>query len=237
MKERLWFEKKQREKQLRQVVETFDHAIESLSREKSKLESDLKNAEIKLLVLYEELLMLNELEEKDEQLLTKSNKCRLEKTSIMHQIKECQEQLSEKKVDIEQWQAEEASLQAEFTDLVGENSPYLGALLRIYKKKVKRSKRKRGMGEEEEDFDEEESDEDEEDMDSDDDDEMEEDACPGGCDMSIYESVLELREKRLEMEDALQEIQKAVDELKKTHTRLLQQEKSIDKEQKSTEAE
>merc|ERR1719247_1707580 len=106
MKKRLWFEKKQREKQLRQVVETFDHAIESLSREKSKLESDLKNAEIKLLVLYEELLMLNEPEEKDEQLLTKSNKCRLEKTSIMHQIKECQEQLSEKKVDIEQWQAE-----------------------------------------------------------------------------------------------------------------------------------
>jgi len=240
MRERLWFEKQQREKQLRQVIDTFDHAIESLSREKSKLESDLKNAEIKLLVLYEELLMLNELEEKDESLLAKSNKCRLEKTSIMHQIKECQEQLSEKKVDIEQWQTEEANLQAEFTDLVGENSPYLGALLRIYKKKVKRSKRKRaGGGEEEEDFDEEEeSDEDGSDDGSDeDDDEMEEDACPGGCDMSIYESVLELREKRLEMEDALQEIQKAVDELKKTHTRLLAQEKNIDKEQKTTESE
>merc|ERR1719172_159171 len=165
MREWLWFEKQQREKQLRQVIETFDHAIESLSREKSKLESDLKNAEIKLL-------------EMDEQLLTKSNKCRLEKTSIMHQIKECQEQLSEKKVDIEQWQAEEASLQAEFTDLVGENSPYLGALLRIYKKKVKRSKRKRAGGDDEEEFDEDEDEEeDDEDVDSDeDDDEMEEDA-------------------------------------------------------------
>merc|ERR1719378_286480 len=175
MRERLWFEKQQREKQLRQVIETFDHAIESLSREKSKLESDLKNAEIKLLVLYEELLMLNELEEKDEALLAKSNKCRLEKTSIMHQIKECQEQLSEKKVEIEQWQAEEASLQAEFTDLVGENSPYLGALLRIYKKKVKRSKRKRAAGDEDEDFNEEEEEsDDDEDVDSDeDDDEME----------------------------------------------------------------
>merc|ERR1719247_3507266 len=240
MRERLWFEKQQREKQLRQVIDTFDHAIESLSREKSKLESDLKNAEIKLLVLYEELLMLNELEEKDESLLAKSNKCRLEKTSIMHQIKECQEQLSEKKVDIEQWQTEEANLQAEFTDLVGENSPYLGALLRIYKKKVKRSKRKRAAGDEDDDDldEDEDEEEDDEDVDSDeDDDEMEEDACPGGCDMSIYESVLELREKRLEMEDALQEIQKAVDELKKTHTRLLQQEKNIDKEQKSTEAE
>merc|ERR1719421_1702944 len=175
MRERLWFEKQQREKQLRQVIETFDHAIESLSREKSKLESDLKNAEIKLLVLYEELLMLNELEEKDEQLLTKSNKCRLEKTSIMHQIKECQEQLSEKKVDIEQWQTEEANLQAEFTDLVGENSPYLGALLRIYKKKVKRSKCQEQLSEKKVDIEqEEEEEEDDEDVDSDeDDDEME----------------------------------------------------------------
>jgi hypothetical protein len=239
MKERLWFEKQQREKQLRQVIETFDHAIESLSREKSKLESDLKNAEIKLLVLYEELLMLNELEEKDEALLSKSNKCRLDKTQIMHQIKECQEQLSEKKVDIENWQAEESTLQADFTELVGENSPYLGALLRIYKKKVKRKNRKRAGGEEEDDFNEEEEESDEDDAgdSEDDDDEMEEDVCPGGCDMSIYESVVELRDKRLDMEDALQEIQKDVDDLKKTHTRLLAQEKSIDKEQKQTEAE
>merc|ERR1711904_428816 len=70
-----------------------------------------------------------------------------------------------------------------------------------------------------------------------DEDEMEEDICPQGCDMSIYESVLDLRDKRLDMEDALLEIQKAVDELKKAHTRLLQDEKRIDKEQKQTDAE
>merc|ERR1719440_2070928 len=58
-----------------------------------------------------------------------------------------------------------------------------------------------------------------------------------GCDVQIYESVLDLREKRLDMEDALQEIQRAVDELKKTHTKLLGDEKAIDKEQKKTDAE
>merc|ERR1712139_763118 len=110
-----------------------------------------------------------------------------------------------KKAEIEQWQAEEANLQAEFTDLVGESSPFLGTLLKIYKKKVKRSKRKKAMDEDDEDSD----------MDSEEDeDEMEEDICPQGCDMSIYESVLDLRDKRLYMEDALQEIQKAVDDLK-----------------------
>merc|ERR1712060_166676 len=109
---------------------------------------DLKNADMKLLVLYEELLTLNELEEKDEELLRKATKCRQDKTSIMHQIKECQDQLGEKKTEIEQWHNAEQSLQAEFTELVGENSPFLGALLKIYKRKVKRSKRKKGDNEE-----------------------------------------------------------------------------------------
>merc|ERR1719160_1854877 len=160
----------------------------------------------------------------------------MDKTSIMHQIKDCQDQLGEKKAEIEQWQNEEASLQAEFTELVGENSPFLGTLLKIYKKKVKRSKRKQGMGDDEDFDDEDEESEEESDMDSDEDeDEMEEDICPQGCDMSIYESVIELRDKRLDMEDALQEIQRAVDELKKAHTRLLATEKSIDKEQRQTD--
>merc|ERR1719160_1554063 len=100
----------------------------------------------------------------------------MDKTSIMHQIKDCQDQLGEKKAEIEQWQQEETSLQAEFTELVGENSPFLGALLKIYKKKVKRSKRKKGAGEEDEFDDEEDEDEDESEMDSDEfDDEEDED--------------------------------------------------------------
>merc|ERR1712060_285867 len=200
---------------------------------------DLKNADMKLLVLYEELLTLNELEEKDEALLRKATKCRQDKTSIMHQIKECQDQLQEKKTEIEQWHREEQNLQAEFTELVGENSPFLSALLKIYKKKVKRSKRKKGLGDDE-DFDEdEEEDEEESDFEGDDeDDEMEDDVGPPqGCDVQIYDSVIDLRDKRLEMEDALQEIQKAVEELKKTHKKLLDDEKRIDREQKQTDAE
>jgi hypothetical protein len=55
--------------------------------------------------------------------------------------------------------------------------------------------------------------------------------------VQIYESVIDLREKRLDMEDALLELQKAVDELKKTHKRLLDEEKRIDKEQKATDNE
>mmetsp|Transcript_12213 Transcript_12213/g.21666 ORF Transcript_12213/g.21666 Transcript_12213/m.21666 type:complete len:1730 (-) Transcript_12213:223-5412(-) len=236
---RLRHDKGQLEEHIKQVVETFNTAVASIEKEKAKLESDLKNADMKLLVLYEELLTLNELEEKDEALLKKATKCRQDKTSIMHQIKECQDQLSEKKAEIEAWHTEEQNLQAEFTDMVGENSPFLSALLKIYKKKVKRSKRKKGM-EEEEDFEDDEDDEDEgSDVESDEEDDMEDEDSgpPAGCDHQIYESVIDLRDKRLEMEDALAEIQKAVEGLKQTHKKLLDDERRIDKEQKMTDAE
>jgi len=237
---RLRHDKGQLEEHVRQVIDTFNMAVASIEKEKAKLESDLKNADMKLLVLYEELLTLNDLEEKDEALLKKATKCRQDKTSIMLQIKECQDQLSEKKAEIEEWHTQEQNLQAEFTDLVGENSPFLSALLKVYKKKVKRSKRKKGMGEEE-DMDEDEEDEDDEgsDIESDEDEDMEDDDVgpPQGCDHQIYESVIDLRDKRLEMEDALQEIQKAVEGLKNTHKRLGDDEQRIDKEQRRTDAE
>merc|ERR1712228_390404 len=103
-------------------------------------------------------------------------KCRQDKTSIMHQIKECQDQLQEKKTEIDSWHNEEQNLQAEFTELVGETSPFLGALLKIYKKKVKRSKRKKGVGDDEDFDDEEDEDEEDSDMESDEEeDDMDED--------------------------------------------------------------
>jgi len=236
---RLWHDKAQLDEHIKQVIDTFNNAVASIEKEKAKLESDLKNADMKLLVLYEELLTLNELEEKDAALLRKATKCRQDKTSIMHQIKECQDQLGEKKAEIEQWHNEEQNLQVEFTDVVGDGSPFLGALLKIYKKKVKRSKRKKGLNEEEEfeDEEEEEDDEDDEDDDSEASDEDDDTGPPQGCDVQIYESVIDLREKRLDMEDALQEIQKAVEGLKQTHKKLLDEERRIDKEKKTTDAE
>jgi hypothetical protein len=96
-KARLWYDKDQLESHIQQVIDTFDSAVASLEKEKAKLESDLKNADMKLLVLYEELLMLNDLEEKDEALLKKSNKCRNDKAGIMHKIKECQDHPSRRR--------------------------------------------------------------------------------------------------------------------------------------------
>merc|ERR1712136_311156 len=89
-------------------------------------------------------------------------------------------------------------------------------------------------------YDEDEDDEEESDLESDfeDEEDMDDDTGPPqGCDVQVYESVIDLREKRLDMEEELQDIQKAVDELKKAYAKLLDAEKRVDKEQKATDAE
>ncbi|OLP74508.1 hypothetical protein AK812_SmicGene45928 [Symbiodinium microadriaticum] len=50
---RLRHDKGQLEEHVRQVIDTFNMAVASIEKEKAKLESDLKNADMKLLVLYE----------------------------------------------------------------------------------------------------------------------------------------------------------------------------------------
>ena len=69
------------------------------------------------------------------------------------------------------------------------------------------------------------------------DDEEIEDACPAGCDMVIYDKVLDLREKRLDVEEVTADVVKIVEDLKKSMDRLKTREKQIDKDAKSTESE
>ena len=76
-----------------------------------------------------------------------------------------------------------------------------------------------------------------EDDDDDFDDEEIEDACPHGCDIVIYDKVLDLREKRLDIEEVTTDVVKIVDDLKKSMDRLKTREKQIDKDAKSTESE
>lgn len=57
-----------------------------------------------------------------------------------------------------------------------------------------------------------------------------EDACPQGCDQSIYERVLALRETRLDHDLISAEVNRAIDDGKKMADRLRQKEKQLAKE-------
>jgi chromosome segregation ATPase len=107
--------------------------------------------------------------------------------------------------------------------------------LKIFKRKIKRSKKKS------DDASDEDSDEeyDDSDYDSDEsfDDDEEDDSCPPGCDQTLYDKVLELREKRLDQEEILSDFQKAIDDLKKANERQHGRERQIDKDLKGTEVE
>ncbi len=61
----LKFEKESLNEEADNMIKEFDEEIKELQKEKYRLESDLKNAEIKLILLFEELILLKSMEGKD----------------------------------------------------------------------------------------------------------------------------------------------------------------------------
>ena len=119
---------------------------------------------------------------------------------------------------------------ADFHVMVPGANPHAERLQKIFMRKIKRAKKRDNEGS---DSEESESSDDEDYYDeSDEEDDLEymDDSCPDGCDQSLYDKVIALREKRLDHEDILAEFQKSVDELKKGYDRLQQREKQVNKD-------
>jgi len=68
MRIELQYEKNQLKSESETLINDFDGEIKEMQKEKYRLESDLKNAEIKLILLFEELILLNSMEAKDKEL-------------------------------------------------------------------------------------------------------------------------------------------------------------------------
>ena len=61
----LQYEKDKLKKEIGNLINDFDAEIKDMQREKYRLESDLKNAEMKLILFFEELILLKSMETKD----------------------------------------------------------------------------------------------------------------------------------------------------------------------------
>ncbi|OWZ09547.1 Avirulence (Avh) protein [Phytophthora megakarya] len=248
-------------KQRREIV-AFDVAVAHLRREKLTLEVGFKQAELRLFTLSSELSLLESFESKENLLSSKLEKSKGEKAQIVAELRDVQDLLTSKKRGLDEWSRQERAVQGEFLTLVNGGTgssatphPSLGALQKLFKRKIKRAKKrptasggkedgKDGNGQpdttrdgddQEEEEEEEEDDDEDYDEDDDDDDEEEEDACPPGCDLTLYEKVLELREKRADVDDAVGELHKAIEELRKAGERQAAKQRSIDKELTATE--
>ena len=223
-KRSLIFEKQSLKNKATKHMNAFDENIESLRLERHVLASDLKLAELQLLTMFQEYSLLLTFEDKDNALRNKQERCAKEKQEIKENISDLQGKYEAKLEDQAQWVSKQSNLMSDFRILVPENNPFHDILNKIYKKKIKRSK---GT----DDLDEEEDSEEEEDDDDDDyDDDEVEDVCPNGCDATLYDKVLDFREKRLDIEEVMTESQKVIDDFKKSLDRLKQREKQIDKE-------
>jgi len=63
------FEREQLANEVDKLIDDFDEEIREMQKEKYRLESDLKNAELKLILLFEELILLQSMEERDQDLM------------------------------------------------------------------------------------------------------------------------------------------------------------------------
>ena len=137
--------------------------------------------------------------------------------------------LAAKKNDRDVCQTHEKAILSEFLNAVPKQHQFHKPLLKVFGKKLKRSKKNisGNISEDETNEDEEDSELEGEDDNSD---SEEDETCPAGCNISLYEQVIELRERRLDQEDIFADIKCAINEAQKAYDRHVQQEKQIQRD-------
>jgi hypothetical protein len=225
------------------AVAEFDNTIERLRREKFKQDSDLKTADLRVLTLFQELQLLKSFEDKENALFGNLNKFRAAKSQVVTECADFERQLARKLAEIKLWKEKDVQVLTEFQQAVGgekhgEKSEHYHQLFKIFKKKLKRGKKKvrddddEGDSDDDEEGGSEEGSGDESDSNAEDDDQ-----CPPGCETSVYEKVLELRERRLEQEEILTDFVKMSKELERSYNRSQENERKINSDLQRTEDE
>ena len=97
----LSYEKEQLMDTVNTNINDFDEEIKEMQKEKYRLESDLKSAELKLLLLFEELILLKSMQPEDMRLSNELKKCTEQKGLIIKEIQEISRKLITKKDEVE----------------------------------------------------------------------------------------------------------------------------------------
>ncbi|XP_048254045.1 cilia- and flagella-associated protein 44-like isoform X2 [Haliotis rufescens] len=205
---------------IEELVKNFDAELRLLRHDKFELDIVMKNADLRQVTLFEELVLLKEYEKREDVLAAKVTGKQQEKLDMQNKILEVQGKMDGKKKDIEKLQEKERALHATFITSLGDNNKFADYLTKVFKKKIKRTKKKTAEGDGSDEDSDEDSD-DESDWEESDEESDEEaggfdlDVCPPGCDQTLYDNTCQLREKRLDLEEALAEERKNQDTMKK----------------------
>lgn len=146
-----------------------------------------------------------------------------EQAELVGRLADTDRQLEARRAAGDEAHARRGQVVAELESLLAGHDPFRQPLARLFGRRLKRAARRGPGGGDSSD----ELDGDDDDFDNDDDDE-EAELCPPGCDPSLYEAVLELRERRLEEEAAAAEACAAGDALRKERDLLARKAKALD---------
>nr|XP_019967523.1 PREDICTED: cilia- and flagella-associated protein 44-like [Paralichthys olivaceus] len=221
--------------QMETSVIQFDAELLQLRHQKQNLDRELALADLRQMTLYQELLLLQELERKEGSLQEKFDACLREENSIVSKLEERKEQLQLKQRDIVKLQEREKALLTALLDSLGEDNKFEKFLIKVFEKKIKRVKKKEQSGNNEEEVESDEESDEEDDWDDDDNDydsdseggSLDDSVCPPGCDPQLFEYTLQLRERRLNLEEMLVEEKKCVEALKDECDALIKKEKMV----------
>jgi len=210
------------------LLEGFDAAVAALRRERLEVTTNCVAGNLRLSILRQELALLTDMAKRDAALEARLAKAKADKAGIATAIAQYSAQIAEKKLETDAFTTKERALLSEFDESIGSSHPAYAALLKIYKRKIKRAKATPAGGNAEEE--EEEDDLDDLDDIGDDDDDDEEETCPDNCSKETYERVLAMRNRRLDVTDAVDDINKAIDEIRKASDRQSQRERQVDRD-------
>eukprot|EP00163_Fabomonas_tropica_P003294 TRINITY_DN1277_c0_g1_i2.p1 TRINITY_DN1277_c0_g1~~TRINITY_DN1277_c0_g1_i2.p1 ORF type:complete len:1610 (+),score=529.40 TRINITY_DN1277_c0_g1_i2:771-5600(+) len=235
---RLVNEKATLQQRITETIASFDQAIYDLRIEKFRLAADMKQTDVKLLVLQKELHLLEVFGKQDSALMKKQSGKLAEKADIVSKIVSCQERLQNKQEELAELSKQDEVLREQYEAIVGEQNPYRDALTKIFKKKIKRRKNKpRDLEDENSESDDDNFDDFDESDFEDEDEDDEEEMCPPGCSPDVYNQVIDLREQRLDQQEQLAEFQKSIEALVKENEGFVKKEKLIDTSLKQIEKE
>lgn len=224
------------EKRIVKTQRAFDDHLNTLLRAKLHLEAEFTMADMRVILLYREFLLLQDFRKRDNDLAKSLSEKKLQQDDIVVRTRNCAERVSLKVDELSSIQRCLETIKARFYTLMEPVAEALHKpLQRIFLKKIKRL-RKNALDGEDDDDDVTSSDEEEE---GDDEfaDDGEGDVCPNGCDEATYQQVLALRENRLDEEDRAAEVRKAHEQFKKEEKQLLDQATAIDTQLKAVEKE
>lgn len=235
----LIYEKEQKKKEIEDITTAFDEEIREMQKEKYRLESDLKNAEMKLIVFFEELILLKSMEGKDIQLTKRLAGCRQEKGQILKEINEISRKLKEKKKEIDEIKEKEEDLMSRFHELCPERSDKYEEIRKYFEKILKRRRRveKPERAEGDEDDDEEDAEEEEEMEEEEDEDEDENTVAGLPPEEYKIEEIDKLREERMDLYEDKEKILQFINDLEVQRKRLENKEKAIKSDLEETEEE